>query len=1337
MRKIITTGLFLLSILMAWNMKAQSSELLIDDFESGNKGWAVVSCYYDIRTNPHKEGINTSAHVLFTNRGTGNDNWSGAILSATALSGSPITGYRYLHAKMYRNNANNPQLKITDTNGAPEINPMSGITIVANKWQDVVFDIGANPVDYVMFMVDRTTPLAAEAQLLVDDIALSNDPTPREPAVIGSMIETDVPVYPQRDGAAPGTATGSTFDFKVVTVDATTYAWTNVHGLNIANNPWSSQYRYWSTTGSKTENNLLSRVAGTQETYGSTTTPQPNNPVTITFLQEQSNVFFETDDFTYDNTIANSADASDKEAPALADPTVVSQTGTQLNLSLSATDNSGNYFYYIKDGANNFSQVSFLDNVTLNLTAGINYNFSIYAVDFSGNMSEAKTVSVQGVEAVYFTEGVAQGISFKLDSRSLTELKIECTSNTADLIGDAFVKLEINGVQVMNGGDVKEWKPTIDQNTGTSTYQITVPAADIPGWAEGAVLTLNLGYITMPIGDWGHYVTDNSVITAGEYNGLPILHKIGTGVDINSEEPPTPPTYECNGTDILSGVDFQLAATDDATLGLFFATGNSWTPSTNYTAAWDNATGTLDLHLGDATTLDWQAQFPLKCTSQTLTSGKTYFVSFEIKTSVALPRVYMKLQTATDGNHFIEFPAFSLPAGADTIMSGLSTSTANAFDAILFDFGGNPANADITISNITVCDDYVVAAAKPVPVTLKVVDQSKGAITNKVDDNNETNIFCWIDDNLKSQNPRTPNDWWYPMYDESGVTPNGQLIKGDADWTWEITLNALPGTYKWNPEAKTLGWNPINPNMYAYTGDDADNNFIFTVSETGEISGHTQLVIPAPSSGPTEPATPTRDPSNVLSVYCNAYTNIAGINYNPGWNQPTQVNPNYAVGSSTLLQYTNFTYQGTEFPDQNVTDMTYLHIEVWSPTAFTTNIYPISHDPADDTKSYPLALQANQWNVFDIPLTAFAIPQYSIWQFKFDNGTGNTFYIANWYFYNENTTPDTEAPTNFTATKGAVTKNSVELLLNADDNSGAVFYTVKYGTPVQTVAVGGQSGVQRSYLVSGLNDNADYTFTITVKDRAGNANPNTLTVNATTPVDPLAQPTTAAPTPTALAENVMSVFSSAYTTHSAFNYGNWQQTTTHSTVQIAGVNTLKLENFNYQGFEFVGAGGVWDISGMDYLHVDVWTPNLTAFSLAVSGGLTVNCVPVNIEQWNSYDIPLTALAGGTLDFTDVQVMQFNGTGPVPAENTAYLENIYFYKDLTGISNAAINNATVVVGGKSSLSATFNGAATVSVYSVQGVLIKKTSAQSAFEIGNLPAGIYLVKVNNSVYKAIVK
>jgi lysophospholipase L1-like esterase len=146
-------------------------------------------------------------------------------------------------------------------------------------------------------------------------------------------------------------------------------------------------------------------------------------------------------------------------------------------------------------------------------------------------------------------------------------------------------------------------------------------------------------------------------------------------------------------------------------------------------------------------------------------------------------------------------------------------------------------------------------SAQSYPVTLKVIDHTAGAITNNVDDNNETNIICWLSDALSAQNPRTPSDWWYPMYHDNGVSsPNGLLVKNPDSWEWTLTLQATAGTYEWNIIAKTLGWGDINPDMYAYVGDNG-NNLIFTVGADGTVGGHTELVIPDPNAQTRYPVT--------------------------------------------------------------------------------------------------------------------------------------------------------------------------------------------------------------------------------------------------------------------------------------------------------------------------------------------------------------------------------------------------------------------------------------------------------------------------------------------------
>lgn len=97
----------------------------------------------------------------------------------------------------------------------------------------------------------------------------------------------------------------------------------------------------------------------------------------------------------------------------------------------------------------------------------------------------------------------------------------------------------------------------------------------------------------------------------------------------------------------------------------------------------------------------------------------------------------------------------------------------------------------------------------------------------------------------------------------------------------------------------------------------------------------------------------------------------------------------------------------------------------------------------------------------------------------------------------QNTLVDSEAPANFTASIGTVTSSSIELLLNATDNSGTVAYTITYNGG--TISLSNASGVQKSVIIPNLSPNTSYTFTVSASDLAGNnfAN-NPIVLNATT-----------------------------------------------------------------------------------------------------------------------------------------------------------------------------------------------------------------------------------------------
>jgi endoglucanase Acf2 len=119
-------------------------------------------------------------------------------------------------------------------------------------------------------------------------------------------------------------------------------------------------------------------------------------------------------------------------------------------------------------------------------------------------------------------------------------------------------------------------------------------------------------------------------------------------------------------------------------------------------------------------------------------------------------------------------------------------------------------------------------------------------------------------------------------------------------------------------------------------------------------------------------------------------------------------------------------------------------------------------------------------------------------KFAYSGGMSVTKFIT--YVVGSNcgsTTNDTQAPNGFTATLGAITGSSVELLLNATDNSGTVVYNVTYGT--NAVSTSTASATQKSLLITALTPATAYTFSITASDLAGNkAANNPIVLSATT-----------------------------------------------------------------------------------------------------------------------------------------------------------------------------------------------------------------------------------------------
>ncbi len=122
-------------------------------------------------------------------------------------------------------------------------------------------------------------------------------------------------------------------------------------------------------------------------------------------------------------------------------------------------------------------------------------------------------------------------------------------------------------------------------------------------------------------------------------------------------------------------------------------------------------------------------------------------------------------------------------------------------------------------------------------------------------------------------------------------------------------------------------------------------------------------------------------------------------------------------------------------------------------------------------------------------------------KFAFAGGLAVTKYIS--YVVGNDcsgSTDDTVAPENFTATTGDITSRTIELLLNATDDSGTVVYDVSYGSENQSVT--GASGVEESLIINNLSPETNYEFTVTASDLTGNqANNNPIELEASTTED--------------------------------------------------------------------------------------------------------------------------------------------------------------------------------------------------------------------------------------------
>ncbi len=427
---------------------------------------------------------------------------------------------------------------------------------------------------------------------------------------------------------------------------------------------------------------------------------------------------------------------------------------------------------------------------------------------------------------------------------------------------------------------------------------------------------------------------------------------------------------------------------------------------------------------------------------------------------------------------------------------------------------------------------------------------------------------------------------------------------------------------------------------------------VVVTAEDGTTTRTYSIFFTLPDPTPTDaPPTPTELPADVISIYSDAYGNIPGVNYNPNWGQSTIVTVDVNIAGNNTLRYENLNYQGTEYPSQDVSAYEALHVDFWTADAASLAFFLIS--PGAETP-YNLPITPGTWVSVDIPLTSYVPPVNLANVFQFKVVGNGTVWFDNIYFWKNPTAAGTDATLSDLKVAGTTVPGFAPLTFGY--TMGQVEGTT---VPPQITSVT-PSDPNASYIVTqamGVPGSANVLVTAQ----------NGIDTHTYTVAFPITTPNSVPPLPTENPANVISMFSDSYSNVVVDTWLTpWSQGT-YEEVTIAGNPVKKYTNVTFIGIE---TPGQWllDLSGMDYVHIDVWSPDTNDFKYklvdwgadaAWSGGddseheLTFPAPAAG--QWVSYDIPFSAFTG--LTGTAHMAQYILSKGPL---GTMYIDNMYFY-----------------------------------------------------------------------------
>ena len=190
------------------------------------------------------------------------------------------------------------------------------------------------------------------------------------------------------------------------------------------------------------------------------------------------------------------------------------------------------------------------------------------------------------------------------------------------------------------------------------------------------------------------------------------------------------------------------------------------------------------------------------------------------------------------------------------------------------------------------------------------------------------------------------------------------------------------------------------------------------------------------------------------------------------------------------------------------------------------------------------------------------------------------------------------------------------------------------------------------------------TYTVTVTAKGGAI--ETTSYSEEFEVTALVQPVASAPTPRDRpSSSVISLYGSAYPDQQVGNFNgfpDWGQAGQGSSwaeFDLNGDKMLQYVNLSYQGNQFDAV----DLSGMEYIHLDVWTADVEKLELSIIQTAIPQETPIVVDlvadEWNSIDIPLSSYTDLGQAITAIDQLKYVGTPW--AGGSVFIDNVYFYK----------------------------------------------------------------------------